>query len=85
MKAGILESIEHLVVRQIPDPELQRGSVVLKVKVCSICSTDQRIYRYGHPRVELPQIMGHEIAGEVEAVAEEVVNHKVGLHVAIYP
>lgn len=74
-----------MVVKGVSDPELQKGSVVLKVKVCSICATDLRIYHYGHPRVQLPQILGHEIAGEVEAVAEEVTNYGVGDRVAVTP
>jgi L-iditol 2-dehydrogenase len=85
MKAGILESPEHLTVKEAPDPELQKGSVILKVKVCSICGTDLRIYHYGHPRVELPQILGHEVCGEVEAVASEVTYYKVGDRVALTP
>lgn len=85
MKAGFLEKIEHLVVKEVPDPQLEKGSVIIKVKVCSICGTDLRIYHNGHPRVQLPQILGHEIAGEVAAVAEGVTNLKVGDRVAITP
>ena len=44
MKAGVLEAIERLKVKEVPDPQLEPGSVVLKVKVCSICGTDLRIY-----------------------------------------
>lgn len=85
MKAGILERIEHLVVNEMSDPKLERGSVILKVKVCSICGTDVRIYHHGHPRIELPQILGHEIAGEVEAVAGGVTNYRVGDRVTVTP
>ena len=85
MKAGILESIEHLAVKEAPDPELLKGSVILKVKVCSICGTDLRTYHYGHPRIELPQILGHEVSGEVEAVASEVTYYKAGDRVALTP
>jgi len=85
MKAGILEKIEHLVVKELPDPRLEEGSVLIKVKVCSICSTDLRIYHYGDPRVQLPQILGHEIAGEVEKVGEGVTNYRAGDRVAITP
>jgi len=85
MKAGILVRTEHLVVGEVPDPELERGSVIIRVRACSICGTDLRTYRYGHPRVKLPQILGHEIAGEVEAVSGEVVDCKVGDRVAITP
>lgn len=85
MKAGVLESIEHLAVKEVPDPELQKGSIILKVKVCSICNGDLRVYKYGHPRVEFPQILGHEVSGEVEAVANGFTNHKVGDRVALTP
>ena len=78
MKAGILESIENLVVREVPKPELKRGSVIIKVKACSICASDLRSYHYGHLGVELPQILGHEIAGEVETVGEGVTSYRPG-------
>lgn len=85
MKAGILEKIEHLAVKEVPDPRLEEGSVLIKVKVCSICATDLRIYHYGDPRVQLPQILGHEIAGEVDTVGEGVTNYRAGDRVAITP
>ncbi|MFC2006739.1 alcohol dehydrogenase catalytic domain-containing protein [Chloroflexota bacterium] len=84
MKAGILEKIEHLVVKRVPDLALQRWSVILKMKICSICSTDIRICRYGHSRVEPPQILGYEISGEVE-VADVVTGYKVGDRLAVTP
>lgn len=85
MKAGILESIEHLAVKEVPDPALQKGAIILKVKVCSICSSDLRVYKRGHPRVKLPHILGHEVSGEVKAVASEVTNYKVGDRVSLTP
>ena len=69
MKAGILEKIEQLVVGVVPDPQLESGSVIIRVKTCSICGADLRIYHHGHPRIELPHILGHEIAGEIECAA----------------
>ncbi|MFH0913675.1 MAG: alcohol dehydrogenase catalytic domain-containing protein, partial [Chloroflexota bacterium] len=85
MKAGILESVGRLVVREVPDPEADMGSVVLRVKVCAICGTDLRIYRYGDRRVKLPHILGHEISGELTATGEGVTNYKVGERVAVTP
>jgi len=85
MKAAILEKIEHLAVKEVPDPQLEKGSVLIKVKVCSICGTDLRIYHYGDPRVQLPQILGHEIAGEVEMVGEGVTNYRAGDRIAVTP
>jgi L-iditol 2-dehydrogenase len=85
MKAGILEHIEHLEVKEVPDPQLEKGSVLLRIRVCSICGTDLRIYHHGHSRIRLPQILGHEIAGEVVAVGEGVTNQRVDDRVAITP
>ncbi|MFH1486848.1 MAG: alcohol dehydrogenase catalytic domain-containing protein, partial [Chloroflexota bacterium] len=85
MKAGVLETIGQLVVKEVPAPQLAEGSVILRVEVCSICGTDLRIYRHGHARIKLPQILGHEIAGEIVAVADTVTNCRVGERVAITP
>jgi len=85
MKAGILESIEQLAVKEVPDPELKKGALVLKVKTCSICGTDLRIYHYGHSRIELPHILGHEVSGEVEAITKEVTGYRAGDRVALTP
>jgi len=85
MKAGVLESVEHLVVKDVPDPKLDKGTVIIRVKVCSVCGTDVRTYRHGHPNVRLPHILGHEIAGEIVSVANDVTDYKVGQRVAVAP
>jgi L-iditol 2-dehydrogenase len=85
VKAGVLEGIEHLVVMEVPAPKLERGSIVIKVKVCSICGTDLRVYHHGHPRVKLPHILGHEIAGEIIEVAPDVKGYRAGDRVEITP
>ncbi|MFC2004241.1 alcohol dehydrogenase catalytic domain-containing protein [Chloroflexota bacterium] len=74
-----------MVVKEVSDPKLEKGVGVFKVKVCSICRADLRIYRYGHLGVKLPQTLGNEIAGVVEAVADEVTGCRVGMHVALCP
>jgi L-iditol 2-dehydrogenase len=78
MNAGILEIIKHLEVKEVPDPQLEPGSVVIKVKVCSICGTDLRTYHYGNDRIKLPHILGHEIAGQISAVGSQVSDLRVG-------
>ena len=85
MKAAVLEKVEQLAVREVLDPQLEPGSLIIKVKVCSICGTDLRIYHYGHARIKLPHILGHEIAGEIEAVNSEVGDYQVGERVAVTP
>ncbi|MHB1354768.1 MAG: alcohol dehydrogenase catalytic domain-containing protein [Anaerolineae bacterium] len=84
MKAAVLEGLNHMVVREIPDPILEDDeSVILKVHACAVCGSDIRIFHYGNPRVHPPQIIGHEVAGEVVEVGAKVTHLKVGDRVAI--
>lgn len=85
MRAGVLERIGCLSVNEVPDPRIEPGAIILKVRTCSICSTDLRIFHHGHPRVQLPHILGHEIAGEIVAVGEGVRDYAVGERVAVTP
>lgn len=85
MKAAFLDRVEHLIVKDVPDPQLEGGSVILKVNLCSICGTDLRIYHYGHARIKLPHILGHEISGEIKSVGQGVKDYKIGDRVAVVP
>ncbi|MHB9034871.1 MAG: alcohol dehydrogenase catalytic domain-containing protein, partial [Anaerolineae bacterium] len=84
MKAAVLEGIDRMVVRDVPDPVLEDdSSVILRVHACAVCGSDIRIYHYGNPRVHPPQVIGHEVAGEVIAVGSQVTRLHVGERVAI--
>jgi len=82
MRAAVLEALEKLVVKEVPTPKAAPGTLLVRVKACAVCGSDIRIFHYGNPRVKPPQIIGHEIAGVVEAVGEGVENFRVGQRVA---
>jgi len=82
MRAAVLEELEKLVVKEVPDPEIGPGEVLVRVQACAVCGSDVRIYHHGNPRVKPPQILGHEIAGDVIAVGEGVEKFRVGDRVA---
>jgi len=65
---------------------LGQEDVRLKVAFCGICGTDLHTY-HGHmdQRVRLPQIIGHEMSGVIEAVGDRVTEWKVGEHVTVRP
>jgi len=46
--AAIYKGKKNIKVRDIPKPEIDDNEVLLKVKACSICGTDRKIYEYGH-------------------------------------
>ena len=83
MKAAVLEALEQIVIKEVPDVEPRSGEVKLRVHVCAVCGSDVRIFHHGNPRVRPPAIIGHEVAGEVVAVGDAVDQWKVGDRVAL--
>jgi threonine dehydrogenase-like Zn-dependent dehydrogenase len=69
----------------IPSPALAPGHALIRVKAAGLCHTDIDVLygRYGEGR--FPLVPGHEYAGLVEAVAEDVMGLQPGARVAIDP
>src|SRR5690606_42097320 len=60
---------------ELPVPEIGPGEVLVRVRAASICGTDLHIYRWdewAQNRIKPPLGVGHEITGEVAAVAADV-------------
>ena len=83
MKAAVLEALERIVVKEVEDVEPGPAEVKLRVHVCAVCGSDVRIFHHGNPRVRPPAIIGHEVAGEVVAVGDDVNRWKVGDRIAL--
>ena len=62
MKALVLKNIASLELEELPEPD----APVLKVKYCSICRTDAKMWLSGHRDLVLPRIPGHEICASGE-------------------
>lgn len=69
-------------------PTIKDDEVLVKVVATSICGTDVHIYKWDEwsdgriGRKRLPQIMGHEVAGEVVEVGKSVKGIKVGDYIS---
>ena len=83
MKAAVFEDIEKIAVKEVDKPEIDDDSLLVRVRACAVCGSDLRIYHYGNSRVIPPQIIGHEIAGDVVEVGSRVTRFKPGDRVAI--
>jgi len=70
-------------LEQQPEPDVGAGELKLRVRACSTCGTDVKISRSGHPNMTPPQIMGHEIAGEIVAIGDGVDGWTVGDRVQV--
>jgi L-iditol 2-dehydrogenase len=85
MDAAFLTTPETLEIREIPDPAVPAGGLVLQVKACGICGSDLRRWREGPPPGADGVIPGHEAAGVVVAVDERCSRFQVGDRLAIAP
>lgn len=87
MKALLLTDKETMELREVDQPAYAADEVLVKVHYCGICGTDVHIF-HGEPgsaEVTPPVVLGHEFAGEIMAVGDNVTTLKVGDHVAIDP
>lgn len=84
MKVALLTELNTFSVQDIEKPIPKDNEVLVKVKAAGICGSDihkmQSEWKY-----DLPMVMGHEFAGEVEAVGEGVKTLAVGDRVAVAP
>jgi 2-desacetyl-2-hydroxyethyl bacteriochlorophyllide A dehydrogenase len=85
MKAVQLVEIgKPLVAREIPEPSFGEQDVLVRVKSAGICHSDAH-YRAGNSPVgRLPQTLGHEVAGIIEAAGSEVDPKRVGNRVCLH-
>jgi len=83
VKAAIYRGPEQLSVEQVASPEISDHEAKIRVHACATCGTDAKIFHHGHPRLEPPQIIGHEIAGEVIEVGSAVSSLSIGDRVQV--
>ena len=70
-------------LEEIAEPQVSAGEVKIRVRNCSTCGTDVKISRSGHPNMTPPQVMGHEIAGEIVDIGEGVESWTAGDRVQV--
>src|SRR6202140_1614177 len=75
---------EVLMYEDVPDPQPRKDQVLVRVKACSLNHLDVWA-RKGLPGVNLPHILGSDIAGEVAEVGEYVSGFTVGQRVLVAP
>lgn len=74
MLAAVLYGRENVKIEPVDIPRLQGGDILVKVRAALTCGTDVKVYRRGyHARMIVPPaLFGHELAGDVVAVAPDV-------------
>jgi L-gulonate 5-dehydrogenase len=85
MRAVILDSPGQMKVGQLETPRLSNDEVLVTVGAAGICAGDLYIYQGRNPYAQYPQICGHEIAGKVVEVGDEVKDIEPGTRVIVEP
>ena len=82
MKALVKKNAEPgLWLEEVPLPEFGIDDVLIKIHKTSICGTDVHIYNWdewAQKTIPVPQVIGHEFVGVVEAVGSNVHDYKKG-------
>lgn len=86
MRAAFYSGSKQFVVGDVPVLVPAKDEVRVKVAYCGICGTDMHIY-HGKmdERVGIPQIIGHEMSGTIDAVGANVNGFSPGDKVVVRP
>src|SRR3954449_6044414 len=82
MNAAVYRGKEDVRLESVPVPEIRRGEILVKVHTCGICGTDLKKIAAGSHSA--PRIFGHETAGVIAAVGEDVRSFQPGDRVMIF-
>ena len=79
MKAVLFEQFGQAPqITQVQDPTPHADGVVIEVKATGVCRSDWHGWMGHDPDIELPHVPGHEFAGVVAAVGQNVKGFKPG-------
>src|SRR5262249_594097 len=83
MMAAVLYGKEHLHLEPVAVPTIGSPDSPVRVKQALTCRTDVKVFRRGyHARMIVPPaVFGHELAGDVVTVGEDVTRFSVGQRV----
>lgn len=86
MRGVVCAEVERFVfVEDLPEPELSPGCAIIALKRIGICGTDLHAFKGRQPFFAYPRILGHELAGVVEAVGPNEEGVAVGDRVSVIP
>jgi L-iditol 2-dehydrogenase len=81
MKAAFLSGIGSVEIKDVPTPTIGEGEILVQMRCCGVCGTDVEKFHGSHIT---PPILGHEVAGEIEAIGGNIQPHKRGDRVIVH-
>ena len=82
-KGAFMRGRDNMIMKEIPVPEVGKSQVLVSIEYVGICGSDIHYFHSGNCgayKVDLSQdfMLGHECAGTIVEVGEEVEHLKVG-------
>lgn len=85
MRAALLISPSKIEIREIVEPTVRGGEVLIQPIRVGICGTDISFYLGHRSPNSYPFVLGHELVGRVAAVGPNVEKFKIGQRVIVEP
>ncbi len=87
MKQARIHGPNDVRLDEVPDPVCGPDDAILEVAACGICGSDVGYAKIGgiQTRADAPFPIGHELAGVVAEIGQNVRGVKVGARVALHP
>ena len=85
MKALVIKKPGEAAIENVPEPTLDSGKVLLRVRMVGLCGSDLNSFRGRNPMVQFPRIPGHEVAATIVEGNLAYPELTVGLNVTMSP
>ncbi len=88
MDALVIHAPKDLRVESVATEAVHSGQICVRVRKGGICGSDLHYFNhggFGTIQIKEPMVLGHEIAGVVEQVAQDVTTIAVGERIAVSP
>jgi len=88
MEALVIHAPGDLRVEEVPTPAIGSNQLRVRVRCGGICGSDLHYYQhggFGTVRIKEPMVLGHEVAGVIEAVGAGVSGFAPGERIAVSP
>ncbi|MBX2885231.1 MAG: L-idonate 5-dehydrogenase [Granulosicoccus sp.] len=88
MRALVIHAPKDLRVEEEETLDPGKGQVAVRIRAGGVCGSDLHYFHhggFGDIRLKEPMIPGHEVAGEIAAIGDDVDGLKIGQPVAVNP
>lgn len=82
MKAAVYRGKQDVRLETLDVPRIGRGEILVRIHTCGICGTDLKKIATGSHSA--PRIFGHETAGQIVAVGQDVSGFSAGDRVMVF-